>query len=738
MSLGAFLLWILLPLAVMHWWARRRPEVLRFQLTLDILIVAVCWPLLLGLDLNPVRILENHPPFRGWGWSERTASGGSASDVVLQLHPWWDLEQRRLTHGQLPYLAPEMGAGSPLVGSGQSGWLAPVMAPVWFLGPEAGSDVMAVWKLEGAGLGAFLLFSIGLRLTSGAAAVGGLAWAGAPFLVGWLLWPVGWNLAALPWVWWGVIRLLRPAAAPLVRRRVLLFGGLGGWFLGCGLNPETAVIVLGSGLVAGLILHPRRWRRLTASLVLALLSGALLTLPTLGIIAASSKLEALHAFQPNRVPLPLAMDLAALRQILNPIALGHPGLGTWSAPYPYPAGAGGVGGVVLALILMGGFLRRRRKLALTAWFLLAVCGLLAFRPPPLASLVGRIPPLSTMTLPRFLLVVPWALALLAALALEGLKHKKPRRLALVIVPLTVAVVGGWWGGWDVATWFLALIVPAAAALAFWLVRARQGLVPLLVGLELALLALGMNPAADPVDRLPSPPVLSRLVERATPGDRCVGLDGVLPANIAARYGLEDLDFFGPVRVKFLARLHALLGAQDPVLAGPLHRAPARLLGAWSVRWAMSPRGRELPGWEAVDAGDGVQVWRNPQWRPEVRLATTVATPSREEDGWKLLATDSPLLPDGVVVPPGSGADVTVSGDLEVSALKPERIEAIVASDGVQMLTVARCWLPGWTVRIDGRPASVVRANLAGLGVVVPPGRHAVEFVYRPWTTAGLR
>jgi uncharacterized membrane protein YfhO len=62
----------------------------------------------------------------------------------------------------------------------------------------------------------------------------------------------------------------------------------------------------------------------------------------------------------------------------------------------------------------------------------------------------------------------------------------------------------------------------------------------------------------------------------------------------------------------------------------------------------------------------------------------------------------------------------------------------VAGDGPQLLVVARSWLPGWRALVDGRPAAVLRANLAGLGVAVPPGGHRVELVYSPWTVSGLR
>ncbi len=41
------------------------------------------------------------------------------------------------------------------------------------------------------------------------------------------------------------------------------------------------------------------------------------------------------------------------------------------------------------------------------------------------------------------------------------------------------------------------------------------------------------------------------------------------------------------------------------------------------------------------------------------------------------------------------------------------------------------WHPGWTARIDGRPVAVERANLAYKAVLVPTGRHRVEFRFDP-------
>jgi uncharacterized membrane protein YfhO len=45
---------------------------------------------------------------------------------------------------------------------------------------------------------------------------------------------------------------------------------------------------------------------------------------------------------------------------------------------------------------------------------------------------------------------------------------------------------------------------------------------------------------------------------------------------------------------------------------------------------------------------------------------------------------------------------------------------------------------GWRAAVNGRAATVLRANVAFRAVALPAGRHVVDFVYRPrWGLAGL-
>ncbi|NOZ77946.1 MAG: hypothetical protein GXP48_01955, partial [Acidobacteria bacterium] len=423
----AVALWVLVPLLIVHLvlvaWARRA---LAFQLMFDLVLAALFGPALIrGLDLNPVRCLEGSPPFVAWAWHDGTTLQPTQSDVVLQLHPWWAEARRQILEGRFPAIAPHIGGGVPLAANGQCGILAPVMLPVWALGPERGTTVMAVWKVELGALGMFLLLAAGWRLREGSAVLGGVLWGATPFMVGWLLSPLAWSLAALPWVWWLVTVVLR--GRPRWRRVV---GGAValGWFMGAGVNPETAAIATGSALLAGLVLHPRRWRRLILVTGLAAAVTVGLAFPTLRTVAASSKARSYRAANPNLERLPARMRLAAAEQLLVPMVHGHPGRGTWQAPYPYAAGAIGIGGAGMIMLLAGGIRRRHRRYLAATLSLLGLAAILAFRIPPLDALLVRLPVLGFMTLPRFAMLIPWGLSLWAAFALDGFLAGR-RRLA---------------------------------------------------------------------------------------------------------------------------------------------------------------------------------------------------------------------------------------------------------------------------------------------------------------------
>ncbi|MGB8510096.1 MAG: YfhO family protein, partial [Pyrinomonadaceae bacterium] len=68
---------------------------------------------------------------------------------------------------------------------------------------------------------------------------------------------------------------------------------------------------------------------------------------------------------------------------------------------------------------------------------------------------------------------------------------------------------------------------------------------------------------------------------------------------------------------------------------------------------------------------------------------------------------------------------------EVTSYEPNRIEVKTVADAASILVLAENHYPGWRAYLDGRAAGILRVNYNERGVLLPPGEHRVEFVYRP-------
>jgi len=73
------------------------------------------------------------------------------------------------------------------------------------------------------------------------------------------------------------------------------------------------------------------------------------------------------------------------------------------------------------------------------------------------------------------------------------------------------------------------------------------------------------------------------------------------------------------------------------------------------------------------------------------------------------------------------------GEARVTAYNPERIAVECSSSGGTFLVLSERYFLGWRATIDGADTRIYRTNGILRGVTLPPGRHRVEFVYRPFS-----
>lgn len=324
---------------------------------------------------------------------------------------------------------------------------------------------------------------------------------------------------------------------------------------------------------------------------------------------------------------------------------------------------------------------------------------------------------------------------------------------------------------------------AALMIALLLVLARRGpsatvLVALVPVLELALLHRALNPTA-PVELLRLRPAIADVIRQSPHGRvytydyliwedaarRHLGHEGLLlreaPVpwagtlalrtylypHILGAWGLEsayERDSHGlqPRETHSLARLlrevegtpaHLRLlqlGSVTHVVAlhsstfhdlpllhttgGPFQEA----IRVYGVRDPL-PRTYVVSKARRATGDEALQAMVDPHFDPrrEVILAPAAQHASPAPEG-------GPAVDDS---PPGAA----LSGASRIVDEASDRvvIEADLARAGYVVLSDA--YDPGWRVRIDGRPAELLRANVGFRAVAAPAGHHRIEQVYRP-------
>jgi hypothetical protein len=69
----------------------------------------------------------------------------------------------------------------------------------------------------------------------------------------------------------------------------------------------------------------------------------------------------------------------------------------------------------------------------------------------------------------------------------------------------------------------------------------------------------------------------------------------------------------------------------------------------------------------------------------------------------------------------------------ITRYEPDRVELEVEMGGRGVLVLADLLYPGWEVTVDKEPGTIWRANRMMRGVPLMPGKHIVEFTFRPLT-----
>jgi hypothetical protein len=751
---------------------------------LALLVLAYLWPVLVGGDiLAPTANLFRAPPWLAGATPRELAYfQPQLADVVGTYYPWAVLVRRLIHSATFPAWNPYAFAGTPLFANSQLAWLSPFSLPLWILPLNYGLGVAAALKLWVAGFGAYLLCRE-LRLTFWPALLAGVGYALCAFNIVWLTYGIFVSVAAmLPWALWLTERIVRRGRAvdALALTAVVALVQAGG-------HPGTQLHVLLAvclyALVRALAVPGRERReRLRA---LGLVGGALALGTLILAVVLLPAQEAAHdtfgaAVRRNGAPglRGSHVPASALRTALFPDWWGRPseqlegGVATYKDRTLY-VGTASLIFAVIALVSPG---RWRVK---APFVLLGALGpLVALRAPLLYPAIIHLPLLNAVQNQRIVLLYELAVVVLAAFGLQATLDALRSRRWPVVVALAVlagliaaATAGGSTTAGDVARqmlrradaeveplsagtvalasvgWWLGLALAVGAVLALARLRPRwrmpvAGLIVLLLAFDMLHFAHGFNPMGPASEIVPRPTGAIRYL-RSHAGDRRIaGVGFTLETDWPTVYGLADVrGRDAPQPSLRFARLWLALDQLEVATIRRFDAASVNVLGLLGARLLLVDPEVDLTTRDVKVAysGPDAAVFANRRAVPRAFVPATVHVAGDELHELRTLfrASFDPRRA-AVVRRDELGAAGIPRGGVGTARVVHEEndrvlLEARLDRRGVVVLDDQLT--PGWSVRVDGRPASALHVDAVLRGVRVPAGSHDVEWSYR---VPGLR
>lgn len=697
------------------------------------------------------------------------------TDPVRQQYPWKHESIQEMKQWSVPTWNPYTFAGTPLLANIQSAAFYPANL-LFFLLPFA--NAWNIYILLQLLLGAVFMYLYlkELKLSFPAAVLGSFLFAYSGFSIAWLEWGnIGHTALWLPLILLSIDKIsnvkypmsnVQLKNGEMVRWSLVFVVALACSFFAGHWQTFFYVFLTSNAYLAFRWFQYGKRLKTLIPFAISYLLFALLTIfqwyPSLLFILESARNLDQLDWQKAGWFIPWQNSI----QFIAPDFFGNPATLNYFGIWNYAEFVGYIG--IAPLILAGyGVLRRDRN---TLFYLsLLIISLLFAFPTVLAKIpfLLSLPFISTAQPTRLLVLVDFALAILAAFGLEQVIHEKKKSIFIPIVCLGSIIVLLWIVLYTAphlvsqlpenisvamrnlrlpTLLFFASIIVLLGMQYVTVKKLRHALVIgllLLCIFDLFRFTMKFTPVTDPSYLYPASSTISFLKQHLE-NQRYMSLDSrILPPNFSLMYHLQTVEGYDPL---YLRRYGELMTASERKKADieppfsfnriitPHEVTPiTNLLGVKYVLTLTDITDQHL---KKVHQEGETRVYENTAALPRaflVQQVTTVPEGDKQSAIAFLFDSQKDLRAEAVVEAPHSSLrESYATGSAVIQSYYPNLVSIKTVSDGEGFLVLTDTYYPTWKAHLitDAKTIQeipIYRTNFNFRGIVVPAGEHIIEF-----------
>ncbi len=686
------------------------------------------------------------------------------TDPVRQQYPWKELAISLEKKFQLPLWNPYNFSGTPLLANFQSASFYPLNI-LFFIMPfvAAWSFIIFLGPLLG---GIFLfLYLDNLKLGKLASVLGAVTFSFSGFFIAWMEWGTITHTALwLPlillsidkiffnfqgnsklkvknsklWYFIFIFSLISSFFAGHLQIFFYLFVFSWIYFLARWLQYGRKINIL----VLYLILN-------TLYLILTVIQWA----PTLQLILLSARdIDQIRWGEGGWfIPFQHLIQFVAPDFFGNPTTLNY--WGVWN----YGEFVGYVGIITLILALLAMFFRKDKK---TLFFGTMLFLSLIFSLPTFFAKIPyylNIPLISTSQPTRLLFVIDFCLAVLTALGFDYiLKVKKKNTILYPLIFISI-VFAGLWIFISKEHLMVAknnLILPTLLLISSWvlfivwlLIRDKKRPVLIICVLVLGIAVFDLlrfgwkfTPFTQKSYVFPETKAIAFLQKNLEEFRIMTEDSRILPSNFSTIYRIQSVDGYDPLYLRRYAELIAASERGKPDISTPLgfnriitpNIYASKIIDLLGVKYVLSLSELNSFKLKKVFQEGETRIFENKNVLPRVFFVPKITYAKDNKEAISLMFDDSFIPNDTAIVELTQGG-VSVPplrwkiGEAEIAQYSENKIVINTKNIGNGFLVLTDSYYPTWHATVDGDETKIYRTDYNFRGIIVPAGKHTIEF-----------